>query len=130
MKKVFKFLVTVFCCLITMVTVACSGSKTKYEFTHENGNVSSFTIDFEKLTASYEGYPMWSVLMNGRNYKKCSGATEKCDGTLEKNENNGVVFYEFISNSNTRWSVTIFVSDDKEAIRVSINGTSYTFRKS
>ena len=129
MKKVFKFLVTVFCCLITMVTVACSGSKskTKYEFVHSNGDTSSFTIDFEELTACYEGYPMWSVLMKRKNYKTCSGATEKCDGTLEKKEENS---YEFTANSDVDWRVSIYVSDDKETIRVYINGTNYTFRKS
>ena len=132
MKRIIKFLTVILCCVITMVTVACSDSKVKYEFVHDYGNVSSFTIDFEEKTATYKGYPMWSVLMNARNYGKCSGATEECEGTLEITTDYGDagVFYVFTANTSTHWSISISTSGNRESIRCYINGRSYSFRKS
>lgn len=132
MKSIYKIILVVLCLALMTTLVACEkNSQYRYEFTHENGNVSVFIMDFENNTGSYEGYPMWSVLMNGVSYKWCDGAIEKCSGTIQMTEDFGDdgKFYDFIASSDRNWRISFSVPSDQSYIRCYINGVNYTFTK-
>ena len=130
MKRFFKTFAICLCALMAMSLAGCSGSK-KYSFTHVNGVVSSFTLDFDALTGSYKGSPMRVVLSMGSDYKYGdSGATERCSGTLVLVEDFGEdssKFYEFHANSDVNWTVDLSVGPSRDRIKVYINGRSYVF---
>lgn len=123
MKRLLKLISVVLAFTFMFAFSGCLGGSKKYSFTHENGNVSSFCINFDDLTGSYEGYPINVVLRNGMNYKYVSGATQKCTGTLVPDTDGYEGWYVFETSS---WSLDIIVDSDS-SIRCRINGVYYTF---
>ena len=125
MKKLLKIGSLLLVLIFMFAATGCfsSAKKYTYTYTHEYGNISTFNLDFDKLTGVYEGYPIDVVLRNSMSYKKVSGATQKVTGTLTRDADGYEGWYIFETN---RWSISIIVDDDS-SIRCRINDTSYTF---
>ena len=125
MKKLLKIGSLLLVLIFIFAATGCfsSAKKYTYTYTHEYGNISTFNLDFDKLTGVYEGYPRDVVLRNSMSYKKVSGATQKVAGTLTRDADGYEGWYIFETN---RWSISIIV-DDESSIRCRINDTSYTF---
>ena len=123
MKKLLKIGSLLLVLIFMFAATGCFSSAKKYTYTHENGNISTFNLDFDKLTGVYEGYPIDVVLRNSMSYKKVSGATQKVTGTLTRDADGYEGWYIFETN---HWSISIIVDDDS-SIRCRINATSYTF---
>ena len=129
MKRLFGAFAICLCVLLAIVCAGCGGGKT-YTFKHESGGTSSFTLDFDALTGSYKGCPMWQVLNSGSSYKDYEiTGTETCNGTLELIEDFGESgkFYKFRANSSVRWTVELSIGSNRDRIKVYINGSSYIF---
>lgn len=136
MKKQMAKIITVLFVLIgTMLLFGCgaSASKQRYEFTHINGHVSSFTFDFDNNTAQYEGVCVWQTKRMGKDYGKGNvGITEKCNGVLEIQNDfgNGQKFYKFKStNADVNWEISFSMVGDRNYIRCYLGNEVYEFYK-
>lgn len=132
-KQVAKILTLLLLLVCALSLFGCDASTQRYEFTHTNGHISSFTFDFNNNTAKYEGVCVWQTKRLGKDYGKGNvGMTEKCNGVLVLTEDygNGQKFYDFKStNADVNWEMSFSMSGSRNYIRCYFGNDVYEFYK-